>query len=302
LIYLWIVSLLWSASFGLISQHLQGVPASWSALVRLGLALLVFLPFLRPGGLGARRWVQLAGIGAVQYGLMYVLYFAAFPFLPGRSYLLALFTVTTPLFVVLFDDWFQRRWSARAWLPLVLAVGGAALIQWPWGETTAGNGAFWPAFLLLQGSNAAFALGQIGYREVKRGLPAHRDRDLFAIVLAGAVLMALGTVAWEGHWTPARSLGWPSLAVLFFLGTVSSGLGFFWWNKGATLVSAEFLAVMNNVKIPLAVAVSLLVFGEWASLRPVPFVIGSAVLAAAVVVAHRRPRPPVRSPAMDRAQ
>jgi len=53
---------------------------------------------------------------------------------------------------------------------------------------------------------------------------------------------------------------------LLYLGVIASGLGFFFWNVGALRVSAGELAVMNNAKIPLMVAASLLVFGEQADL------------------------------------
>jgi drug/metabolite transporter (DMT)-like permease len=43
---------------------------------------------------------------------------------------------------------------------------------------------------------------------------------------------------------------------------LASGIGFFMWNTGATRVQAGVLAVFNNVKVPLAVLVSLLFFGE----------------------------------------
>ena len=50
------------------------------------------------------------------------------------------------------------------------------------------------------------------------------------------------------------------------LGIIASGICFFLWNRGARLVSAGTLAVMNNLKIPLGVAVSLFVFREPANL------------------------------------
>lgn len=50
--------------------------------------------------------------------------------------------------------------------------------------------------------------------------------------------------------------------MLAYLGVVASGLCFFLWNRGAQLVAAGQLAVMNNLKIPLGVAVSLFVFRE----------------------------------------
>jgi len=62
------------------------------------------------------------------------------------------------------------------------------------------------------------------------------------------------------------TLNGSQLLTLLYLGLIASGLGFFLWNRGATQVSAGTLAVMNNVKIPLGITASLLVFGETADL------------------------------------
>src|SRR3972149_6330006 len=73
---------------------------------------------------------------------------------------------------------------------------------------------------------------------------------------------------------------WQSLALtgqqvltLIYLGAVASGLGFFLWNVGARKVNGGTLAVFNDLKIPLAVAVSFIFFGEKASL-PHPLIRG----------------------------
>ncbi|MCB1183917.1 EamA family transporter, partial [bacterium] len=42
-------------------------------------------------------------------------------------------------------------------------------------------------------------------------------------------------------------------------------LGFYLWNRGAARTGAGELAAANNLKVPLAVAVSWLVFGEEAA-------------------------------------
>ncbi|HZU86422.1 MAG TPA: EamA family transporter, partial [Anaerolineaceae bacterium] len=49
MIYLWVVSFLWAFSFGIIKDTLSGLDPFFVALVRLSLALLVFLPFLWRG-------------------------------------------------------------------------------------------------------------------------------------------------------------------------------------------------------------------------------------------------------------
>ncbi|MEW6650390.1 MAG: EamA family transporter, partial [Chloroflexota bacterium] len=127
MIYLLIVSLLWAFSFGLIKGQLTGLDANFVAAARLFFAALVFLPFLRLGGVERPlRW-RLALTGAAQYGLMYVAYIYAFRFL--QAYEVALFTIFTPLYVTLIHDAIHRRLNWISLAATVLAVIGTAIVQ-----------------------------------------------------------------------------------------------------------------------------------------------------------------------------
>jgi drug/metabolite transporter (DMT)-like permease len=93
----------------------------------------------------------------------------------------------------------------------------------------------------------------------------------------------------------ALALRAPSLALttqqwltLLYLGVGASGLGFFLWNVGATRVAPATLAVMNNAKVPLGVAASIVVFGEAADLNGL--LAGFALLGAALWLAVRAER------------
>src|ERR1700710_2940511 len=124
--YLIVVSLLWAFSFGLIKRYLAGMDSAFVATVRLSLALLVFLPFLRLRGITFRTALKLAGIGAVQFGVMYLTYIESFHYL--HAYEAALFTITTPIFVTLFADFFDRTLRPRALLAALLAVVGTGCV------------------------------------------------------------------------------------------------------------------------------------------------------------------------------
>ena len=144
--------------------------------------------------------------------------------------------------------------------------------------------------VLIQLSNLAFALGQVLYRRLRATRPELRDRDVFALVYLGAFALTLPVSLARTDFA-ALPLTPPNLAILFYLGLIASGLGFFLWNISATRVPVGTLAVMNNAKIPLAVAVSLLVFGETADLTRLA--IGGVVLGVAVWLVERRsPRRP----------
>ena len=271
-----LVSLLWAFSFGLIKGRLAGLDSAFISAARLFLALLVFLPLLRLKGVTLRTATVLMGIGAVQFGLMYLAYNESFRYLP--AYQVALFTITTPILVTLLADALERAFRPRALLAALLAVLGTAVVvyQSP-GGTLRG-------FLLVQLSNAAFAVGQVLYRRMrqKTGLPG--ERQSFALLYLGGFLVAL--VAFLASGVQSITLNGTQLLTLLYLGVIASGLGFFLWNKGATQVNAGTLAVMNNAKVPLAVACSLLFFGESADL-PRLF-LSLALLGLAVWLAEKR--------------
>jgi drug/metabolite transporter (DMT)-like permease len=282
-IRLLVVSLIWALSFGLIKGRLAGLDPTAVAAVRLAAATALFLPFLRLGGLRAATLLRLTLVGTLQFGAMYLLYLRAYAYL--AAYQVALFTIFTPLFVVLLDAAWERRWRNRYAVAAALSVlGAAAALGWsrpPGGVAT--------GFVLVQLSNLCFALGQLAWRRERRRLPAAvSDASVFALPYAGALMLtlivSLGTTRW-GAFAPAP-VQWATIA---YLGLLASGAAFFWWNQGAAQVNAGTLAAVNNLKIPLGIAASLTLFGEHADL---PNLLASGLLlGAAVWIAQREAAP-----------
>jgi len=272
---LFIVSLIWAFSFGLIKDRLAGLDANFVAAARLLISLLVFLPFLRPDGLPLKLSLRLAAIGALQYGVMYITYIAAFRFL--QAYAVALFTIFTPIYVTLFNDLFARRFKAFNLLTASLAVLGAGIISYG----GLGRREMLKGFLLVQVSNLCFAFGQVAYqRWMGPGLRAG-DLKVFGLLYLGGFATA-GLAA--GVLTPWRTLVVSPAQVwtLVYLGVVASGVGFFLWNYAARRVETGTLAIFNDLKVPLAVAVSLLFFGE--KTDPLRFSIGGLLAVGALVM------------------
>lgn len=267
------VSILWALSFGLTAQVADlGAPAV--AAVRTVLAALVFLPFLRIRGLSPGRIAAFAGLGALQFGLMYLFYIAAFRWLGSGE--VALFTIFTPLFVTLAGDLFEGRVAWRALGAAALAVLGTGLCVW---KGLGRAGLAW-GFLLVQASNLCFALGQVLYRRLAPAT-GRRDRDLMGLLYLGAALVTVALAAPSFGAARLASLGPRQAAVLLYLGVAASGLGFFLFNAGARLVDLGTLAIFNNAKIPLAILASGLVFREavdWPRLA-----LGGAIVAGALV-------------------
>ena len=272
-----VVSFVWAFSFGLIKRFLGGVDSTFVTAVRLGLALLVFLPFLRLRGIAVRTAFSLLGIGALQFGLMYLAYIESYRYL--RAYEAALFTITTPIFVTLFADALDRTLRPWALAAALLAVAGTAVIAV---KSTDLNLTL-TGLALVQFSNGAFAVGQVLYRRLRVRHTALRDHQVFALLYAGAFVLAAAAMATRDI---TLELQTPQLLTLLYLGVLASGGGFFLWNVGATRVSAGTLAVMNNAKVPLGVACALIFFGEHAHLPWLAVSLG--VLGAAAWLAQRK--------------
>ncbi len=272
MLLLLLVSVLWALSFGLTAQ-VSALGAPFVTAIRTVLAALVFLPFLRVKGLSPKRMLAFAGIGALQFGLMYLLYIASFRWL--RPSEVALFTIFTPLFVTLVGDLLERRFSWVVLLSAVIAVVGTGICVW----TGLGRAGLFRGFLLMQAANLCFALGQVLYR---RAAPASglRDRDLMGLLYLGASAVAVAMAAPSFHWEVVRHVTRQQALVLLYLGVVASGLGFFLFNAGARRTDLGTLAIFNNLKIPLAILASGLVFREvvdWPRLA-----LGGAVIACAI--------------------
>ena len=274
--YLVGVTALWAFSFSLIGVYLAGqVDSYFAVLVRVVLAALVFLPFLRPGLLVGRQRLALMGLGAVQLGLMYIFFYQSFLLLSVPEVLL--FTIFTPLYVTLLDDALFKRFTPFYLVTAALAVVGAAVIRYDGIDS-----GFWLGFLVVQGANICFALGQVGYRRLSVSLPSELPRySVFAWFYLGALAVALPAFALLGNAAalPTAGVQW---GVLAWLGLVASGLGYFLWNVGATRVDAGALAIMNNALIPAGLAVNLLIWNRDADL--LRLALGGAIIAGSLVL------------------
>jgi drug/metabolite transporter (DMT)-like permease len=272
MLLLLLVSVIWALSFGLTAQ-VAGLGAPFVAAARIVLAALVFLPFLRVKGMGPRRAWLFAAIGALQFGLMYLLYTASFRWLQSSE--VALFTIFTPLFVALVSDLLERRISWVFLLTAALAVLGTGICVW----SGLGRTGLVRGFLLMQGANLCFALGQVLYRRMAAAA-GRQDRELMGLLYLGAAAVTVAMAVPSIHWSLVLGMSLHQLVVLLYLGVVASGLGFFLFNAGARRTDIGTLAVFNNMKIPLAILASGLVFHEaveWSRLA-----VGGVVIALAL--------------------
>ena len=275
MLLLFIVSLAWAFSFGLIKDNLTGVDSNFVSFARMLVSLLVFLPFLKFKKLKRKLTLQLVLAGVMQFGVMYIAYIASFKTL--KAYEVALFTIFTPIYVTLIDDAFCKKFNPLYLLTAALAVAGTWIIKSGGGLSAGALG----GFLLVQVSNLCFAFGQVYYRRVMGSTSGLKDQDVFGVLYLGAVLVTLAATA---VFTPLSSITLTAKQVwtLVYLGAFASGICFFFWNIGARQVNTGALAIFNNLKVPLAVAVSLLVFSE--QTNGVTLLIGGLIVIASLLL------------------
>ncbi len=276
-------SIIWAFSFGLIKHKLAvvGMDPLFIAFARLALSALAFLPFVPFARIPRRLLHQCLLLGAIQYGMMYAAYQFSFQFLAAHE--VALFTISTPVFVALIDDVFCRRFRPRFLLTAVLAVCGAGVVVTGHADTAARL----TGVLLVQVANACFAFGQVAYRRImaeenaRAGATSLTDLDVFGLLFLGGMLFAEAPALLRVD-PEMLLLGPAQIWTLLYLGLVPAGVCFFLWNAGARRTNTGMLAVMNNAKVPLGILASILCFGESANLTRLS--IGAAILVVAVLL------------------
>lgn len=289
--YLLAMTLLWAFSFSLIGVYLAGQVDPWfSVFLRIILATLVFLPFTKFKGIDFGLKLKLMSIGAVQLGLMYVFYYHSFIYLTVPEVLL--FTILTPIYITLLNDLLDHRFNPKFFISALLAVAGAFAIRF---ENISAD--FVIGLLLVQAANLCFATGQVTYKRLFKNLDKFNATDnnqqtthfkqhqVFGWFFIGASIVASLCYLFFGdsNKLPTTAVQW---SVLIYLGIVASGLGYFIWNKGATLVDVGTLAVMNNLLIPAGIVVNVLIWNKDAEIMRL--MIGAAVIVLALFLSRNK--------------
>ena len=253
--YLIAISILWSFSFGIIKYGLSGIDSSFISFARNVIALTFFSSVTIYNIKKFSFDLKLVGIGALQFGLMYIFYIESYQYLP--AYFIATFTITTPIYVVLASKYLNGNSLNRNGIyAILLVIIGSYLMRF----NSLNLKDYMLGFVLIQCANIFFATGQILF---KKWNDKNKDKDIvhnFSQLFFGATLIT--SIFYFLGSSESAILTQSNLFSLLFLGIISSGIGFLMWNIGATKVSAEKLAIMNNAVIPIAIFNSYLIFGE----------------------------------------
>ncbi len=278
---LWIVTFIWAFSYSIIGQFISPfVDPYFAVLFRSSVGLLIFLPFIKM--LKLRLGLTLIIIGALQFGVTYILLYQAYAYLSTPEILL--FTITTPIFVTILNDILQKKFQMIAFISALIAVVGAFIIRY---DQLTDN--FFKGFILLQCANVTFACGQVYYRDTSKKMP-HIAHHAFGYFFLGACLINLIAFVALGNKTRVPDLlvsaGVATTAstwlALIFVSVIATGLGQFLWCVGAKKVAGGTLAVMNNAVIPIGIIVNLIFWNK--PTNYVSLTIGASIMLGALLL------------------
>ncbi len=275
-----LVTLIWAFSFSLIGEYLAGkVDVYFAAFSRSFISLLAFIPFIIKNfnKKDLKTYTQIALIGAIQIGLMYICYYNSFIYLSVTE--IALFTIFTPFYVSIFYDLFKGKIKLLYLISIAIAVIGAGIIKY-----NQINDNFWFGFLLVQIANICFGLGQSAYKYILENKNFKQQRNLFGYFFVGASIITGLAFITIGDFTKIN-LNNTQIFILIWLALGASTFGYFLWNKGACEVDSGTLAIMNNALIPVAIIVNLIFWNKPTEL--VKLTIGGLTIYLSLIV-HRQ--------------
>lgn len=250
-----IISCVWALAFGLVKYNLTGINPITAACIRSLVSLICFLPFIKINKKFNKTHLFIMLIGAIQFGIMYIFVISAYSYL--KAYQVAMLTAFTPIYVVFIDKIINKSLNIRVLIAALIATFGATLLYLqPNSEQYALKG-----FILVQLADICFALGQMLYRNIK----VENDLSVFGLAYVGSSLVTLLFALPNGFIEHLHQITTRQWLVLGYLG-FASGFANYLWNVTAKKTKVGVIAVMNNLKMPLGVLFSIVIFNETADL------------------------------------
>jgi drug/metabolite transporter (DMT)-like permease len=276
---LFTVTIIWAFSFSLIGHFLAGsVDPYISILLRFLIASFVLLPFFDFSLLRKKISLHYIFIGMVQIGLMYIFYYKSFEFLSVP--LVALLTITTPLYVQLISDLFFVKFSKQSLFALGASLIGAIFLKWAPLNQLEVRG-----IILIQLANICFATGQVLYKffqiNKRKEIPPLQSFFLFYV---GAIIPIIPLVILKSDMSKLPHT-MTHFVVILWLGVMASAVGYYLWNSGSLKVHQTQLAVMNNAVIPCAILVNFVIWKKLIQWQT--FLIGTTLIALSILISHK---------------
>ncbi len=249
------------------------------SVFRFGLGFLFLLPVafaLRARWPRGRDWLGVAALGAMFYGVFFVVYAEALVYTTAARGSLAVSTLPV-LTMVVAAALGRERLSARKTLGVAVAMGGVALALAA-GLAEAPPGA-WRGDLIMTAGMLSMAL----YNVFSRGFMARSSPLGYAAAGMGFGSGMNTLLAWDGGGFEAvRGFGTAEWAAALYLGAFAGALGFYLWVYA--LERASPTRVANTITVsPIAAALlAAILIGE--PIGP-SLIAGIAAVAAGIWIA-----------------
>ena len=276
--YLIVTTVIWSFSFSLIGNSLSPDINSWSlAFSRSAIACILFSRWIN-FKIPISYIIKIIFIGALQIGIMYILYLNAFSYTSVQRILL--FTITTPFYVTMISQIINKEIKLFAFFITLLSILGALIIRMTDFDTSDFIG-----LILVQLANLCFASGQVLYKAMKADskISTNVYTDFSFFFIGASLITFIGLIVSPVSYTYPNTIS--QWFLVLWLGVGASGIGYYFWNYGATKVNVETLATMNNLVIPLGLFVEIIFFSGSYDFET--FVIGTVIIISSIVTSLR---------------
>ena len=276
--YLIITTVIWSLSFSLIGNTLSPDINSWSlAFSRSAIACILFSRWIN-FKIPISYIIKIIFIGALQIGIMYILYLNAFSYTSVQRILL--FTITTPFYVTMISQIINKEIKLFAFFITLLSIVGALIIRMTDFDTSDFIG-----LILVQLANLCFASGQVLYKAMKADskISTNVYTDFSFFFIGASLITFIGLIVSPVSYTYPNTIS--QWFLVLWLGVGASGIGYYFWNYGATKVNVETLATMNNLVIPLGLFIEIIFFSGSYDFET--FVIGTVIIISSIVTSLR---------------
>jgi len=276
--YLIVTTVIWSFSFSLIGNSLSPDINSWSlAFSRSAIACILFSRWIN-FKIPISYIIKIIFIGALQIGIMYILYLNAFSYTSVQRILL--FTITTPFYVTMISQIINKEIKLFAFFITLLSIVGALIIRMTDFDTSDFIG-----LILVQLANLCFASGQVLYKAMKADskISTNVYTDFSFFFIGASLITFVGLIVSPFSYTYPNTIS--QWFLVLWLGVGASGIGYYFWNYGATKVNVETLATMNNLVIPLGLFIEIIFFSGSYDFET--FVIGTVIIISSIVTSLR---------------
>jgi len=224
------------------------------------------------------KWIVFLGI--MEFLLTYILYLYALTFAPASH--IAALTLLTPIFVVVLQMCTQKL-KADRWHVLAMTLSFLATIIL-FANAYYNNSTFQydylMGYMLIIAANLSFAITIVFIYQNKQ-LANPRMIGISQLFAGVCLIPFMGSIHLDNIFhMPVRAF-----ILILYLSIVSTGLGFYLWNKGVSRIGSCRASMIGNLKAPGAAILSFILLGE---AMHMPLLISMILLIFAVIIIEKR--------------